>query len=384
MQQVVAKSHGFIQRSVLVSTAAVGLGTPNVALALSLHDVVQSIESSPYVIFGIGCATGAIFGGLAVGLAGRNARLKLDEGIREAQAAATRADAKANQMEAQLKGLRQQLEQMQQTQGQPKAAGSQIRGQKPQDLQNQPTRVVETVEAVPEVKNKARARILADVPEIEPYQASKPVPATSQSVSRKSAPASASANSGRATKRQRSTWQTGSFLLQHFGSAGLSDLPVIDRGAERAATEPLELELESTRPRRRLTRGGIIDRRVPRFDESLFPGVEEDTHANVDQFETAMHAMDETLEHAAAQQVELVHPESVADGLVNEEPSAVFDASSYVDSLVHEEFERNRSGSARRFSRAHLKVFEGTGDLSAARRALRSGPRHMGRMSKEA
>ena len=83
---------------------------------------------------------------------------------------------------------------------------------------------------------------------------------------------------------------------------------------------------------------------------------------DMDDFERAMQAIDERLAHESPQD----------------------DTAAHVESLVQEEMERNKSESARRYSRSRLTVFEGTGDLNASKRINRQRPRHLAAVSKEA
>ena len=137
--------------------------------------------------------------------------------------------------------------------------------------------------------------------------------------------------------------------------------------------------LSSTAKLDRFSRSRVIQSRVAGFDESLYPDRRVEA-ADVDTFEEAMRAMDaqmpavgvRTSADAAAAVSMLDTTANLKTGaVVPTDANAEADASAaaYVDRLVQEEVERNRAGRARRYSRSFLTVFEGTGDLSDARKA---------------
>ena len=137
--------------------------------------------------------------------------------------------------------------------------------------------------------------------------------------------------------------------------------------------------LSSTAKLDRFSRSRVIQSRVAGFDESLYPDRRVEA-ADVDTFEEAMRAMDaqmpavgvRTSADAAAAVSMLDTTANLKTGaVVTTDANAEADASAaaYVDRLVQEEVERNRAGRARRYSRSFLTVFEGTGDLSDARKA---------------
>jgi hypothetical protein len=137
--------------------------------------------------------------------------------------------------------------------------------------------------------------------------------------------------------------------------------------------------LSSTARLDRASRSRAIQSRIAGFDESLYPdrGVES---ADVDTFEEAMRAMDAQIPAVGVRtSADAAAAVSMLDTTANLKTGAVVtadanadadsSAAAYVDRLVQEEVERNRAGRARRYSRSFLTVFEGTGDLSDARKA---------------
>ena len=98
-------------------------------------------------------------------------------------------------------------------------------------------------------------------------------------------------------------------------------------------------------------RANLIDKRIPRFDESLFPDLTADVGqaAQADPFAQALAAMDQRM------------PKQVA------QPAApVADATAeHVDQLVREEFENNRKGEPRRYSRSKLRMVDEPIDTDA-------------------
>ena len=112
-------------------------------------------------------------------------------------------------------------------------------------------------------------------------------------------------------------------------------------------------------------RARAIDRRVPRFDESLFPDLTAEHERMEDPFATAMRAMDSRMPAPVVANVPTISPQDAE----------------HVDALVREELEINRSGAGRRFSRSKLTMIDG--GESAARTRGRGG-RHFAPVSREA
>lgn len=128
-------------------------------------------------------------------------------------------------------------------------------------------------------------------------------------------------------------------------------------------------------------RASLIDQRVPRFDESLFPDVVSHVHDEVDMFETAMRAMEDTLQHTAVLGIE--EQESVLYALPENERPEIIDAAAYVDFILQDEIEKTKSGEPLSTTNPHLRMFEGTGDLNASKKVGTHQPDHMRTVSDE-
>ena len=356
--------------SLIVCTAMVAAPASQ-AYAAPLDGVTEFATSSPLVTFGLGCAAGAVIGGLAVGLSGKRARNRLQDEIDEVVEAAERAEESARRAEALLAEY--------------EAAQS-----------KQPTSELNRV-----TSTTASARMASKSPNVASNAVNAPSiqapAATAQSTSKAEAKPAGDADSfatnvlSKDELKQRNgaavrdkSQETGRHRGLRGATGRLMNLPVIDRGAPRSASES---PFVAARPRPRqldpIVRANLIDRRVPRFDESLFPDTTNELHQDVDVFETAMRAMDATLSETEVQ--DQVRSQVTADlARPRDNQPDISDTSSYVEYLVKDELERNRNGAGRRFSRAHLTMFEGTGDLGAARKALQYRPRHMQKATKEA
>ena len=121
-------------------------------------------------------------------------------------------------------------------------------------------------------------------------------------------------------------------------------------------------------------RASMIDERVPRFDESLFPEALRPVHDEVDIFDTAMRAMEDTLQHTAVLGIEeeedvvYLHPEDRPE---------IVDAAAYVDYLMKDELEKTNGGNELPSSRAHLNRAQGFADITGSRKRSKYSPRHM-------
>ena len=167
--------------------------------------------------------------------------------------------------------------------------------------------------------------------------------------------------------------------------------PTIDRGKAREGDAPTFVSSSyfAKRPRetaRRFNpevRAAIINRRLPRFDESLYPDTTDIMAHDGDMFETAMRAMEDSLMHP---ETYFDHgPAFTPDYAQGTAPNG-FDASAYVESIMQDELERSRSHHAQRFSHVHLTVYDGTGtgDLDSTHKHRQYRPRHLRAASREA
>lgn len=356
MHSFEAKTHvsAFVRRGVVATLIVAGTSLPSVAVAVPQEAAggLDPFASFSLFSFALGCSSGAVAGGLVAAIVGAQSKSRLEERLREASNATMRAEATAQQLYVRLEEMSKFYE------------GAAVAPPFEQDLSSnvyQPS--VDEVFAdeydeeflpiddeadtlVFERDERLTAR-LAEVPSIESSEQA-PQPQTE------------------AQEEVRAEAQT-----------------------EDVASEPMDAA----------TRAALINSRIPRFDEPLFPDLSEKDKTGVDVFQSAIDAMDDSMTHgqgegfgeqrASSATTSDANPDAGTAPLpakresmpVAEEP---FDASAYIESLVHEELEINRKGSARRYSRAHLKVFEGTGDLSAISRAINAKPRHMRDVTREA
>lgn len=177
-----------------------------------------------------------------------------------------------------------------------------------------------------------------------------------------------------------------SVLQERLGVHMFEDMPVIDRGevrqgpSEELTLRPHKVSAHHTaRVFDPTARAAVIDKRVPRFDESLFPDTKAEVTHEEDDFVTAMRAMDDAMAVAEAHE----YDDDLQTAPDAERPE-FSDATSYVDYLIQDELRRNRDAAGRRYSRQHLTVYEGTGDLSAARHALKNRGKHLPPITLEA
>lgn len=347
------------------------LVTPSsTAFALPLDGTAGEVASSPAAMFGVGCAVGAVVGGLVVGLVGVRSRRALKDEIEQVMKNAERSEAAANRAEA----LLARYEAAERTAASRRAQPVAARPEAPVASRSEQP-IAEAVAAQPNVAQRVASVGAAPTPAGHGEAMSE----TGRLERDRSKTAVPSAATGTVSRRQGERGVR-SLLQERLGSNVLGDLPVIDRGVEKDVTEPIVLRPRPVRVFDPVARANIIDRRIPRFDESLFPDMSSEQRPAQDMFETAMRAMEDSLSAAPAPQA--ATPD--ADYAQPEERPETFDAESYIEYLVRDEMERNRSGQSRRYSRAHLTVFEGTGDLSAARRAAQYRPRHFQVNSKKA
>lgn len=332
-------------------------------------NAVETVTSSPLATFGVGCAVGAVVGGLVVGLSGHRSKKRLKNEIEEVVAAAERAEAATRRAEALLAEHERIAKEAagQKSAPAPVAAPAPVTAPEPV--------VIPTPEAAPVVE--PAAAVTSEPAGNTPAKAKPNVPhVADQTNDLRSAVVKKEEMQGDKTGRIKRT------RGRRFRSNLSESIPVIDRGEVRAAEGPVFVAPAHryNRPLEPSVRAALINRRVPRFDESLYPDTTNEQQTDADMFETAMRAMEETISTQATN-VD-VQPTVVPDPAQDKPEFA--DASSYIEYLVHDEMERNRSESARRYSRAHLTMFEGTGDLGAAKKKLAYRPRHMQTVSKEA
>ena len=342
---------------------------PSTAYALSLGEVIETVSASPLACFGVGCATGAIVGGLVASLIGKRARNELCEELEEATSAAQRAEMAARRAEARVAGAAR-MQYAASTQHEEQRAKRAVAQQGDEGFV--PSFAVAAKDAGqtvnPAMKNQQteRAEVTREHDESS---------VTTQLPKKRPAVSVRSALLGRLSKDALDipVIDRGRIIdapAAPFMASGtpVQARPVQDKPAQQKPTSATSVRAKhlvaESAPQEydRFSRSSIIDRRVPKLDESLYPDVTAETKRDMDDFERAMQAIDERLAHESPQD----------------------DTAAHVESLVQEEMERNKSESARRYSRSRLTVFEGTGDLNASKRINRQRPRHLAAVSKEA
>ena len=359
---------------VVSGAALVGVSEP--AYGLSVSEVINSATHDPIAMFCGGCAAGAICAGLVVGIASRaHYRKRLESYIHDAEA------------ERELGGT-----------GVVRLGAEEARSTNRSNARSSKRQPIE-----PSVVTHDQPK--AQVPEVGAQTPGK---------------------TGKIGQEERREASRGvrSLLLERLGTGVFDEPLVIDRGAQREARPTDFVQPHTTSSFTPVGRAAAIDKRLPRFDESLFPDISrESSVTEEDDFELAMKAMERTMSqsvpaestHAAAQ-AQPAHfsrpahaaPQTQSAHAYNSDVSAStyrshegtastsrptfgegqsFDASSYVDYLLNDEMQHRNSTPATHYGRPHLTVFEGTGDLSGARAAAQrqaKQPKHFARATREA
>ena len=376
-------ANSLVQRALAIgvasSVALVGVSEP--AYGLTVSEAIRGATHNPIVMFCGGCAAGAICAGLAVGFVSRaQYRKRLGAYIRETRAKSELGSTGVARMDA--NGARAAYPKKAQTKRQ-------------------------SVE---------RAVVTHDQPRTQEVGTDAQMPDRTNAIGRE--------------ERQETSRGVRSILLERLGTGVFDEPLVIDRGAQREARPGDFVRPHTTSGFAPVGRAAAIDRRLPRFDESLFPDTTmENSVTEEDDFELAMKAMDRTMAQSApaepVRQAQPVHTSRPAHAAQPAQPAhaarpaqpshaydsvssdrsqwspertasssrpsfgegASFDASSYVDYLINDEMEQRSTSVATRYGRPHLTVFEGTGDLSGARAATQrqaKRPKHFARATREA
>ena len=353
------------------SVALVGISEP--AYGLTVSEVVRSATHNPIVMFCGGCAAGAICAGLVVGLASRaHYRKRLESYIHDAQVEKELGGTSAVRRDA-------------------------IDARAAARKRAQATR-----------RQVERSVVTHDQPRVQEQQANV------QSLGQTNA-------IGREERRDTSRGVR-SILLERLGTGVFEEPLVIDRGAQRDARPTDFVQPHVSGSFSPVGRAAIIDKRLPRFDESLFPDISTESNATEeDDFELAMKAMERTMASSATTQpattqpattqpahsarrtkpAHAYNPTASSNSYRPQEKAASasrptfgegqsFDVSSYVDYLLNDEMEQRNTASTTRHGKPRLTVFEGTGDLSGARAAAQrqakqaKRPKHFARATREA
>ena len=360
-----------------VVSSAVLAGVTEPAYGITASEVIRSATNDPIVMFCGGCAAGALCAGLAVGFASRaHYRKRLESLMRDAK------------VENELDGtgdvrLR--------TNAAPKTSQRKVSHEGERAKRKQVERSVVTHDQPKVEESKAEAQPLGQTGKIG------------------------------SEERREASRGVRSILLERLGTGVFDEPLVIDRGAEREARPTDFVQPSITGSFSPVGRAAIIDKRLPRFDESLFPDIStESSPVEEDDFELAMKAMERTMAQSVtvkpAQHVRTAKPAHAAQPAHYAQPAHAyqspastgsyrsqekvasaqrpsfgegksFDVSSYVDYLINDEMELRSTSVATHYGRPHLTVFEGTGDLSGARAAAQrqaKQPKHFARATREA
>ena len=405
-----------------VPLAAFAASVPATAYASPIDDVIGVLRSSPKVSFLAGCAAGALVAGLGGALIAHSSRMRFEERLREELLSeflvestaespttiaskelesthgdeATAEAAPTLAVESTLATPPVEATAIEDTESSAAKTQAELASDSREPVAVQP-QAQEVAEAEPaaesDVRDAAGAAKAAYVPRhAAPARAASPAksptaPKKVEAPARVTASAAASGSAKAAVPSEppkavavTTPAAQGSALRQGLSvravlasrlSSQLFDDEPFGAQARRAMPSPLEASHTSAVMRRLdgRTRVALIDRRVPRFDDALYPST-----GTPDQGE------DSFLSALAAMEASMPLPRTMPQG------EAASD--SHVDQLVQEEIERNRKASGKRFSRSKLKVFEGTGDLSAARRASQASgkpkARHLAAVPKDA
>ncbi len=341
-----------------VVSSAVLVGVSEPAYGLTASEVIRTATHDPIIMFCGGCAAGAICAGLAVGLGSRaHYRKRLKSYMRDAQ---VRSELDGtNAMRIGVSGARE---------------GTRRRAQ----VMKQPVQ---------------RSVVTHDQPSVQEPVMSAVSPSQTNVIG--------------AEQRRETSRGVRSLLLERLGTGVFDEPLVIDRGAERDSQPTDFVQPRVTSSFSPVGRAAIIDSRLPRFDESLFPDISRESNVTEeDDFELAMKAMERSMAQPV-QQAQPVQPVQPARHVSAYEQTAYgesyrshertdstrrpsfgegrsFDASSYVDYLLNDEMERKDAHPATHFGKPHFTVFEGTGDLGAARTAAKRQPKHFARATREA
>ena len=355
-----------------VISSAVVVGMPEQAYGLTASEVIRSATHNPIVMFCGGCAAGALCAGLVVGFASRaHYRRRLESYMHDARVV------------------------------------DELGGTNVVRLGQDNARKVSYGNARAKRQPVERSVVTHDQPVVqEPKVEVRPLGQT---------------GTIGAEERRAASRGVRSILLERLGTGVFDEPLVIDRGAQREARPTDFVQPRVTGSFAPVGRAAVIDKRLPRFDESLFPDIStESTVTEEDDFLLAMKAMERTMAQSVtvkpAEPARSVKPAHAAQPAHYAQPAHAhrspastgsyrsqdrvastqrpsfgegtsFDVSSYVDYLINDEMELRSTSVATHHGRPHLTVFEGTGDLSGARAAAQrqtKRPKHFARATREA
>lgn len=373
----------------------------SLAYAETLDDLVGTVTSSTELTFGTGAAAGAVAAGLlGVIVHARSKRRykKQVEGLQNDLASARESQAAA---EARLKELGEDVETFGQGADEDNlytdvsADAESVGDSTSDDMSSMPTEVLQAITEQDETPEQAASdsgedeapqtedepfatestsHVAVEVTDAVEAEASAVVeeePRAEEETSAEDAihdaedPASVSFASHKTVRAILEERLTPDALNEGIGRYGV---------ASSRAGIPAFLGHRRTRQYDPVVRASLIDQRVPRFDESLFPDVVTHVHDEVDVFETAMRAMEDTLQHTAVLGIEEEDPSVYEQSESNNDS---LDVAAYVEYLLQDELEKTMSGEPLTTNHPHLTMFEGTGDLNASKDLGKHSPDHM-------
>lgn len=380
---------GIPKLGTVAAVSSVILLTPTPAYALSVGEVINNVTSSPWGMFGVGCAAGAIVGGLVFGIAGSSAKHRLYDEIEEISAEGQRARNSAELYRTRYESLSAQLKRSYV----PTATVQQQTAQHQAAWQPRQAHVRQTYAQTATTDSFASQATTGALPRQPRHQAT--AQDTSQLQGRAQVQQSAQVTN-QMPVQNKSTTSVRDTLRRRLGAESLGDMPTINRGQavqrpvtmdERfpglthtqglsqtqggasqvrvapAATGVSQTATLNTTNRLNITRASIINRRVPSIDASLFPDNSQVSYTETDMFEAALSAMDENMrreQESQRQAAEVASQRRAADVASQQRAAA------HVEDLVREEMERNERA-AQGDMHSRFTVYEGTGDLAVRR-----------------
>lgn len=396
--------------SAFIAVSLVAL-TPTQALANPLDDAVEYVATLPSSsAFGLGCAVGAVAGGLVIGLVGVRARHRMRKEVDELVGLLERAESAARHAESMASVyMNTYTSQAARVTPHTKPDASKPTadehesvasvdsildpefGTSKHEAPKTTTHEPAVIESVPVVSGSDRkpAHAAANKSALEAsgdqVQVDLGLTTPMDEADKPDAPPTNSNDleATNASSEQKHRKKLHEVLREQLDSTAAFNMPVINRGKAVQGAEPFYASSSRIRQVNPAVRARIIEKRIPRFDESLFPDIESELHTSADIFETAMRAMEDSLSAVPISAVEVETQPKVEFIPPNGHPE-ISDPEAYIEYLIQDEMERNRSGSARRYSRAHLTMIEGTADLSDVRTMRPRRARHMRVTSKEA
>ncbi|MDO4805646.1 MAG: hypothetical protein Q4A07_00215 [Coriobacteriales bacterium] len=358
------------------------------AYAATLDELVNTVKSSTSLTFGAGAAAGAVVAGLLGVIVHIRSKRKLKKRIESLEQDAESAKRSMEDAQSRLQELQTEYEAFQQSVvGEvEEAEESPDEGQDNDDIvEDMPAEVIEAAEEQEEESEQEEpSEAIVEEPgddqpvEEEPSLAQPIEDQTAEDAVIESNEAQETVDADENTSVSFAHKKTVKVVLEERLAPD-----ALNEGASRFSKHPVYTnEIPAFLGHRRarqydpVVRASLIDQRVPRFDESLFPDVVSHVHNEVDVFEAAMRALEDTLQHTAVLGIEEEEPPLFLGSESKSRPE-MLDAAAYVDYLYQEEVEKTKSGEPLTTNHPHLTMFDGTGDLNASKKLGKHHPDHM-------